>query len=86
MNLFRGRAELDQVFPYPLNLNEDQRETLKMVSDPVEKFLTEVNDVFKNDEEASIPIEQLKQFAELGIFGMVVPEELEGAGLSNSQM
>jgi len=47
MNLFRGRAVVEQVFPYPLNLNEERRETLQMVLGPTEKFLTEVNDPFK---------------------------------------
>lgn len=31
-------------------------------------------------------MEVLKQFAELGAFGAVVPEEYEGAGLNNTQM
>lgn len=86
MNLFRGRVVLDQAFPYPMNLSEDRRETLKMVIEPTTKYLEEINDPFKNDENASIPMEQLKQFAELGAFGAVVPEEFEGAGLGNVQM
>ncbi|KHN86962.1 Very long-chain specific acyl-CoA dehydrogenase, mitochondrial [Toxocara canis] len=40
----------------------------------------------RNDEEAAIPKEVLKQFAELGAFGALVPEEYEGAGLNNTQM
>lgn len=76
----------DQAFPYPLDLSDDKREMLQMVLAPTEKYLTEVNDPFKNDENASIPMEQLKQFAELGAFGALVPEEYEGAGLGNTQM
>lgn len=34
----------------------------------------------RNDENAAIPMEVLKQFAELGAFGAVVPEKYEGAG------
>ncbi|KAH7722958.1 Protein ACDH-12 a [Aphelenchoides avenae] len=86
MNLFRGRATTEQIFPYPLELSEDRRETLQMILGPTEKFLEEVNDPFENDEKAAIPMEKLKQFAELGAFGAVVPEELEGAGLINTQM
>ncbi|CAD5212393.1 unnamed protein product [Bursaphelenchus okinawaensis] len=86
MNLFRGRAVTEHVFPYPLNLDEDRRETLSMIIDPTQKFLEEVNDPFKNDENAEIPMKKLKQFAELGAFGAVVPEEYEGAGLVNAQM
>lgn len=40
----------------------------------------------RNDIEANTPFEILKQFAELGAFGAVVPEEFEGAGLNNTQM
>ncbi|KAL6733870.1 hypothetical protein Aduo_004477 [Ancylostoma duodenale] len=47
MNLFRGRAVIDQVFPYPLKLDDDRRETLHLITGPVEKFLEEVNDVNK---------------------------------------
>ncbi|CAD6192164.1 unnamed protein product [Caenorhabditis auriculariae] len=86
MNLFRGRAVSDQVFPYPLKLTDEQKETLGMILSPTEKFLSEVNNVAKNDEKAEIPMEVLKQFAELGGFGAVVPPEYEGAGLNNSQM
>lgn len=49
MNLFRGRCNLEHVFPYPLNLTEDRRETLDMILGPTEKFLEEVNDPFKYD-------------------------------------
>ncbi|VDP34118.1 unnamed protein product [Heligmosomoides polygyrus] len=86
MNLFRGRAVTEQIFPYPLKLSDDQRETLHMILGPTEKFLEEVNDVVKNDETAEIPKEVLAKFAELGAFGAVVPPEYEGAGMINSQM
>ncbi|KJH49453.1 acyl-CoA dehydrogenase family member 9 [Dictyocaulus viviparus] len=86
MNLFRGRAVTEQVFPYPLKLDDDRRETLQMILGPTEKFLEEVNDVVKNDQTMEIPKEVLAQFAELGAFGAVVPTEYEGAGMNNSQM
>lgn len=38
MNAFRGQIESKQVFPYPTVLNEEQRETLQMLVDPVSKF------------------------------------------------
>ncbi len=47
MNLFRGRAILDQVFPYPLQLDNDRRETLSMILAPTEKFFAEVNNAAK---------------------------------------
>ncbi|GMT15214.1 hypothetical protein PFISCL1PPCAC_6511 [Pristionchus fissidentatus] len=86
MNLFRGKAIVDQVFPYPLNLDDERKETLQMILDPTTKFLSEVNDVVKNDENAETPMATLKQFAELGAFGALVPPEYEGAGMNNTQM
>lgn len=47
MNLFRGRAALKTVFPYPLNLHDEQRETLQMILSPTVKFLNEINDASK---------------------------------------
>lgn len=38
MNVFRGHLETRQVFPFPNPLNEEQRETLKMLVNPVSKF------------------------------------------------
>lgn len=42
LNLFRGRLETAQVFPYPEPLSEDQRQTLQELVPPVEKFFQEV--------------------------------------------
>lgn len=38
MNLFRGVMETSQVFPFPQVLNEEQKDTLKMLIDPTAKF------------------------------------------------
>lgn len=38
MNMFRGQIQSNQIFPYPNVLTEEQKETLKMLVDPVEKF------------------------------------------------
>lgn len=46
-NIFRGKVESAQVFPYPYNLTEEESETLSMVVDPVERFFS-VNEFKKN--------------------------------------
>jgi hypothetical protein len=38
MNLFRGQLKLDEIFPYPYALNEEQRDTLQALVDPTAKF------------------------------------------------
>lgn len=42
LNLFRGRLETAQVFPFPEPLSDDQRQTLQELVPPVEKFFQEV--------------------------------------------
>lgn len=43
MNLFRGQLKLDEVFPYPYSLNEEQKENLEALVDPTARFF-EVTD------------------------------------------
>jgi very long chain acyl-CoA dehydrogenase len=38
MNLFRGQLRLEEVFPFPNTLNDEQRETLQALVDPTAKF------------------------------------------------
>lgn len=37
-NMFKGELEASQVFPYPDILNEEQREFISMLVDPVNRF------------------------------------------------
>lgn len=84
--LFLGRAATASVYPYPVAgvLSEDARSTLSMVLEPTIKFFSNVNDAKKNDEDAAVPPAVLEQLKGLGAFGLMVPEEYEGAGLSNT--
>jgi very long chain acyl-CoA dehydrogenase len=49
MNLFRGQFYPNEVFPYPNVLNEEQKDNVKMLLDPISKFFEEKNDPDKND-------------------------------------
>lgn len=85
MNIFRGQIEDRQAFPYPNVLNAEQRETLTMLVDPTAKFFAEVNDPVVNDDTASVDETTLKGLWELGAFGLQVPQDLGGLGLTNTQ-
>jgi len=84
-NVFRGIIEPEQVFPYPNVLDADQRETLEMLVPMGERVFGEVNDPLLNDKLGEVPEETTQQLRELGAFGMQVPEELGGVGLTNTQ-
>ncbi|XP_045453910.1 very long-chain specific acyl-CoA dehydrogenase, mitochondrial [Melitaea cinxia] len=85
LNLFRGQFEPSQVFPFPEPMTDEQRQTLTELVPPVEKFFQEVNDPAKNDADAQIEEGTLSGLWELGAFGLQVPTELGGLGLSNTQ-
>lgn len=45
-NIFRGKVESSQVFPYPYYLTEEESETLAMVVDPVSRFFAVSSNIF----------------------------------------
>lgn len=83
-SLFLGKLETSQVFPYPNVLTADAKETLSMLVDPVTKFFNERNDAKKNDETSSVPPEITQEMKDLGLFGLQVPSDLSGVGLTNT--
>jgi very long chain acyl-CoA dehydrogenase len=84
-NIFRGIVQPEQIFPYPDVMTEDQRETLAMLLGPAERFFTEEHDSLAADAAGKVPDKTMKALADLGAFGLQVPVELGGAGLTNSQ-
>ncbi|RUS76840.1 hypothetical protein EGW08_015396 [Elysia chlorotica] len=85
LNLFRGQISSDQVFPFPEVLSPEQRQELQELVDPTAKFFEEVNDAAKNDTLEKVEDHTLKGLCELGAFGLQVPQELGGLGLTNTQ-
>ncbi|NP_001038772.1 complex I assembly factor ACAD9, mitochondrial [Danio rerio] len=82
-DLFLGKVNKKEVFPYPEISNEELEELNQFVQ-PVEKFFNESVDSAKIDREANIPPETLDGLKELGLFGIQIPEEYGGLGLSNT--
>ncbi|KAI2659148.1 Complex I assembly factor ACAD9, mitochondrial [Labeo rohita] len=82
-DLFLGKVNKAEVFPYPEITNEELEELNQLVQ-PVEKFFSEDVDSKKIDHEAVIPPETLNGLKELGLFGIQIPEEYGGLGLSNT--
>jgi (2S)-methylsuccinyl-CoA dehydrogenase len=63
-------------------------ETLELVREPFRRIASETAEPFHrwHLEDALIPLELIQRLGELGVFGMTVPEEYGGAGLSKLAM
>lgn len=85
MNLFRGQMKLEEIFPYPYSLNDEQRENLQALVDPTAKFFEEKNDALNNDKLEKVPDDVMQGLRELGAFGLQTPTEFNGLGLTNTQ-
>merc|ERR1719229_967102 len=84
-NVFRGMIEPTQVFPFPVALDEEQRENLEMLVPIAERVMEEQNDPLLNDQLETVPEATVNALRELGAFGLQVPVELDGVGLTNTQ-
>ncbi|MBI2082634.1 MAG: acyl-CoA dehydrogenase family protein [Deltaproteobacteria bacterium] len=79
--LFMGRLRTDLIAPYPQQTAEDKKigdEYLKKV----EEFLKKNVDPELHDRTGEIPQAVIKGLIELGCFGMKIPKEYGGLGLS----
>ena len=81
-SLFFGEILEDQLFPYP-EMPRDQAETVGPLCDAIDKFMEGV-DSRKLDRAGEMPPEYLQSLREMGLFGLLVPEEHGGLGLSNT--
>jgi acyl-CoA dehydrogenase family protein 9 len=82
-SLFFGEIREDLVFPYP-KMNSDASETVKMVTDSIDRFARDHVRSAEWDEKGEMPKEIVSSMAELGLLGIAVPEELGGLGMPQS--
>src|SRR6195256_146501 len=83
-NLMAGRILEDRLFPYPA-LRDKDREVLGMMVDAIDQFLGPKHADFKRwDREAAQPEEFIQGLRDLGLFGLIIPQEHGGLGLSNA--
>src|SRR5207245_10706366 len=81
-SLFFGDILDDQVFPYP-EMPRDQAELVAPICETIDRYMGGI-DTRKLDREGEFPAELLQSLKEMGLFGLIVPEEHGGVGLSNS--
>ena len=81
--VFHGVIAEDLIFPYP-EMPTEQRENVALMVDSIRKFGETRVDPVAIDREHEIPEDVLRGMKELGLFGLVVPEEYGGLGLSHT--
>lgn len=82
--LLFGHVLEENLFPYPA-INERDREVLGMIVESIDRFLAgKEADFARWDREARQPDEFVQALRELGLFGLIIPEEFGGLGLSNA--
>ena len=80
-NLFIGRYDFDRIFPWPEQSAED-REAGKEFLANLEKYLRENVDADEIDRTGEIPQKNIEELFALGAFGVKIPKQYEGLGLS----
>jgi alkylation response protein AidB-like acyl-CoA dehydrogenase len=81
-SLFFGEILEDQIFPYP-EMPRDQVELVAPICETIDKYMQGV-DSRKYDRAGEFPPELIQSLREMGMFGLIVPEEHGGLGLSNT--
>ncbi|HYZ89642.1 MAG TPA: acyl-CoA dehydrogenase family protein, partial [Myxococcales bacterium] len=81
-SLFFGDILEDQLFPYP-QMDADSRETVHELVAATGKYMAGV-DTARLDRAGEMPAELLQSLRDLGLFGLIVPQEFGGIGLSNT--
>jgi len=82
-SLFHGVIPDDMIFPFP-EMSADERESTSMLLSNVRRYFGANVDSAKIDREGAIPPSVLSGLRELGLFGLQVPTQYGGAGLSTS--
>jgi alkylation response protein AidB-like acyl-CoA dehydrogenase len=81
--IFLGRLRLDLVHPYPPPPPE--RPEFREFLQKLERFLVEEVDPDAIDRESKVPPRVVQRLAELGAFGMKIPKEYGGLGLTQRE-
>ncbi len=82
-SLFSGFFLDELVFPYP-HIDKEEEENLNLIRNTIRKFCETYVDSPKFDREEKFPEDVINGMKELGLFGIVIPEEYGGFGLSTT--
>lgn len=83
-SLFLGNIIEENLFPFPV-IEGEEAETIKMILESLDRFLSEKQEDLKRyDVEGKQPDEYIESLRELGLFGLIIPEQYDGIGLSSA--
>jgi len=82
-NLFVGRYDFDRIYPWPAQSEEDRAAGAGFL-EKLENYLREHVDADEIDRTGEIPPENFKGLAEIGAFGIKVPKQYGGLGLTQT--
>ena len=81
--LFLGNILEENLFPYP-QIRARDREMLGAMTDAIDQFLADKTAELKQyDRDAEQPAEFIQALREMGLFGLIIPEQFGGMELSN---
>jgi len=81
--LFQGAVTDQAVFPYP-DISPTQEKRLHPVLDSVRRLMGAQVDSARLDTDEEIPMALRKELADIGLFGLVIPESYGGLGLPST--
>jgi acyl-CoA dehydrogenase family protein 9 len=81
-SLFMGDIQEHLVFPYPA-MDPVEEDMARIISDNLIKWADDNFDAAEADAQARYPEGTLEALAEMGLFGLTIPEEYGGLGLSD---
>ncbi|CAG5109748.1 Oidioi.mRNA.OKI2018_I69.chr2.g4243.t1.cds [Oikopleura dioica] len=84
--LFNGEINPKNIFPYPSVFNQEQVDELNELFSASFDAFDGTNEALENDLRGDLDPEMVQMLRDFGLFGMQVPEELGGLGMSNVQM
>jgi len=80
-NLFIGRYDFDRIYPWPEQSAEDRAAGKEFLAS-LEKYLKENIDADEIDRTGEIPQKNIDDLFAMGAFGVKIPKQYEGLGLS----
>lgn len=77
-----GEIEEDILFPYP-KMKDSEKEMLRSIFDSIAAWLKPKTEEFRKwDQKGDLPPEIIEEMKQMGLFGLIIPEQFGGLGLS----